>query len=110
MVGIIHQGKIVDSGSIDYLQKKIEGSSTEMTVAFQMDDVADEVLSSFGEMDGIKAAQKVGKEYFFRVDSKKRIPEVNNELVRNKIGVYSINVKHVSSEDIYLNLTGGGGK
>ena len=109
MVGIIHKGKIVDSGSIDYLQKKIEGSSTEMTVVFQLDNITEDLLSSFGERDGIKAAQKVGNEYFFRVDSKKRIPEVNDELVKNGGGVYSINIKHVSLEDIYLNLTGGGG-
>jgi len=108
MVGIINKGRIVDSGSIDNLQKKLEGSMTGMSVAFQLEAVTDEHLSAFREMDGIVAAQKVGKEYFFRVDSRNRIPQLADEMVKNDIRVYSIDVKHVSLEDIFLSLTGGG--
>ena len=108
MVGIINKGRIVDSGSIDNLQKKLEGSMTGMSVAFQLEGVTEEHLVAFREMDGVVAAQKVGKEYFLRVDSKSRIPQLTNEMVKKDIKVYSIDVKHVSLEDIFLSLTGGG--
>ena len=108
MVGIIHKGKIIDTGTIDYLQEKLEGSGAGMTVAFNLEGITDDHLSSLNELEGVKGGQLVGKEYYFRVDSRRRIAELNNAMVEQGIDVYSINVKHVSLEDIYLNLTGGG--
>ena len=110
MVGIINRGSIVDSGSIDNLKKKLEGSTAGMSVAFQLEGITEEHLSRFRKMEGVVAAQEVATEYFFRVDSKSRIPQLTDEMVSQGIKVYSINVKHVSLEDIFLSLTGGGGE
>ena len=110
MVGIIHKGKIIDTGTIDYLQEKLEGSGAGMTVAFNLEGVTDDHLASLNDLEGVKGGQLVGNEYYFRVDSRKRIPELNRSMMDRGIDVYSIDVKHVSLEDIYLNLTGGGEK
>ncbi len=109
-VGILFRGKIVDEGSIDYLQNKLEEGQAGMTVTFRSGEIDEELLGSLRESEGILAGQKVGQEYFFRVDSRRRIPYINGKLVDNDVDVFSIDIKHVSLEDIYLSLTGGESK
>ena len=106
-VGIIFQGRIVDTGTIKDLQKKLEEGRTGMTAAFRTSKISEALLKESQKNEGVIAAQKVGEEYFFRIDDKKRIPEITRWMVASDVDVFSINTKHVSLEDVFLNLTGG---
>ncbi|MDU6264770.1 MAG: ABC transporter ATP-binding protein [Anaerocolumna aminovalerica] len=102
-IGIIDQGKLLDEGSREELQKKRRNFIQLMVSNI---DVAKEIIEKEYKTDRFEVVKKNEIRIY---DEQLSIPELNKTLVLNNIKVERIYVDEESLEDYFIRVTGGTG-
>lgn len=102
-IGIIDQGKLLDEGSREELQKKRRNFIQLMVSNI---DVAKEIIEKEYKTDRFEVVKKNEIRIY---EEQLSIPELNKTLVLNNIKVERIYVDEESLEDYFIRVTGGTG-
>jgi len=99
-VGLMYAGKLVECDSPQKIRKKLEGEMIEI----QAEDWQ-KVLKTVAGLSGVREAQTYGESIHLLVDSgKRRLPEIERVLRREKLAYRSIRIAPARMEEAFISL------
>jgi len=107
-VGIIHEGRLVDVKPIKELMEQT--SSGGLVYRFTVSPVNEalEIIASMGITDD-NILEKNEQYFDLKVENQKTVTEINAKLAAGNIAIMSVSAQEKRLEDIFMEITGGGG-
>ncbi|MCM3626527.1 ABC transporter ATP-binding protein [Paenibacillus glycanilyticus] len=103
-VAILQRGKLIDVKPIEYFTK---GSDTFQTYRIEA-QMPEQAIKGIRQMAGVQEI-KISEDGLIEVTTEReQIPDILEELMRNHIRIYGVQMVRRSLEDGFLELTGGG--
>ncbi len=102
-ITIIHQGKIITSGSMEEVTKRFEGAKV---VRFEFSHLPQEVGQSVKQFNFVKKVEMEGNKLQLHLSSKEeKRPELLNYFLEKKLNVLEMVQERTDLEHIFLELT-----
>ncbi len=99
-VGLMYAGRLVECDSPKNIREKLEGDVIEVQPADWQ-----KALKTLTNLDGVREAQTYGESIHLLVDSgKRRLPEIERVLKREKLAYRSIRIAPVRMEEAFISL------
>ncbi|MGB9703710.1 MAG: ABC transporter ATP-binding protein [Candidatus Micrarchaeales archaeon] len=105
-VFLLDMGKLIVSGSPDYLKGLIEKESIYLSVEEKNVEKAIKVISNIDDKNLLLKSVEGNKIILLTKNSKKEIPKLLNTFYKNNINVREISIKSPTLEDVFHKFTG----
>jgi len=109
-VGILNRGRLVREDTVANLRRRI-GDHSESAINVRVDNIKPSVVKALESLEGVVGVEAGPEGVLVYTDgAQARSMEINRFLVGKKVPVTALYPVEASLEDVFLEITGGGGK